>query len=158
MRDNHTLLWRLSPYDFRVHALAGYSNPQTMKVGGLLRQQPITVLIDTCITNNFLNSKVAICMTLQIKVIGSESRRCLRGRGGHMHAVCMQRCLATAKPTAGATSHGQVTCKGRPPAGAEARKGRPPAGTVGCGQPCRQQGWPPLGRAAVGRKGQPSPV
>ena len=35
------------PTNITVHALAGYSNPQTMKVGGLLKQQPITVLIDT---------------------------------------------------------------------------------------------------------------
>ncbi|MUG03555.1 hypothetical protein ECC01_21450, partial [Bacillus tequilensis] len=44
------------PTDITVHALVGYSNPQTMKVGGLLKQQPITVLIDTGSTNNFLNS------------------------------------------------------------------------------------------------------
>ncbi|RZS23147.1 hypothetical protein BHM03_00056008 [Ensete ventricosum] len=55
------------PADYAVHALANYSNPQTMKVGGLLKQQPITVLIDTGSTNNFLNSKVAACLALQIK-------------------------------------------------------------------------------------------
>ncbi|RZR98936.1 hypothetical protein BHM03_00028390 [Ensete ventricosum] len=54
------------PADYAVHALAGYSNPQTMKVGGLLKQQPITILIDTGSTNNFLNSKVAACLALQI--------------------------------------------------------------------------------------------
>ncbi|RWW83012.1 hypothetical protein BHE74_00008490 [Ensete ventricosum] len=50
-----------------VHALAGYSNPQIMKVGGLLKQQPITVVIDTGNTNTFLNSKVAARMTLHIE-------------------------------------------------------------------------------------------
>ncbi|RZS10465.1 hypothetical protein BHM03_00041730 [Ensete ventricosum] len=55
------------PADFTVHALAGYSNPQTMKVGGLLKHQSITVLIDTGSTNNFLNSKVAARMALQIE-------------------------------------------------------------------------------------------
>ncbi|RRT43880.1 hypothetical protein B296_00005903 [Ensete ventricosum] len=55
------------PADYVVHALAGYSNPQTMKVGGLLKQQPITILIDMGSTNNFLNSKVATRLTLQIK-------------------------------------------------------------------------------------------
>ncbi|RWW11055.1 hypothetical protein GW17_00025357, partial [Ensete ventricosum] len=55
------------PADYAVHALAGYSNPQTMKVGGLLKQQPITVLIDTGSTNNFLNSKVAARLALQIE-------------------------------------------------------------------------------------------
>ncbi|RRT36099.1 hypothetical protein B296_00052251 [Ensete ventricosum] len=44
--------------DFTVRALAGYSNPQMMKVGGLLKQQPITILIDMGSTNNFLNSKI----------------------------------------------------------------------------------------------------
>jgi len=38
-----------------------------MKVGGLLKQQPITVLIDTGSTNNFLNSKVTIQMALPIE-------------------------------------------------------------------------------------------
>ncbi|RWW43475.1 hypothetical protein BHE74_00050855, partial [Ensete ventricosum] len=55
------------PANYAVYALAGYSNSQMMKVGGLLKQQPITVLIDTGNTNNFLNSKVAICLALQIK-------------------------------------------------------------------------------------------
>ncbi|RWV78979.1 hypothetical protein GW17_00059962, partial [Ensete ventricosum] len=55
------------PIDYVVHALAGYSNPQTMKVGGFLKQQPLTVLIDTASTNNFLNSKVAARLVLQIE-------------------------------------------------------------------------------------------
>ncbi|RZR89265.1 hypothetical protein BHM03_00016971 [Ensete ventricosum] len=55
------------PADYAVHVLAGYSNPQTMKVGGLLKQQPITVLIDTGSTNNFLNSKVVARLALQIE-------------------------------------------------------------------------------------------
>ena len=38
-----------------------------MKVGGLLKQQSITVLIDTGSTNNFLNSKVAVHMNLLIE-------------------------------------------------------------------------------------------
>ncbi|RWV90138.1 hypothetical protein GW17_00047682 [Ensete ventricosum] len=50
--------------DYAVDTLADYSNPQTMKVGGLLKQQPITILIDTGSTNNFLNSKVIACMVL----------------------------------------------------------------------------------------------
>ncbi|RWV91752.1 hypothetical protein GW17_00045929 [Ensete ventricosum] len=55
------------PVDYVVHALADYSNLQMMKVGGLLKQQPITVLIDTDNTNNFLNSKVAARLVLQIE-------------------------------------------------------------------------------------------
>ena len=46
------------PVDITMHALAGYANPQMMKVGGLLKQQPITILIKS--TNNFMNSKGAI--------------------------------------------------------------------------------------------------
>ncbi|RWV78473.1 hypothetical protein GW17_00060560 [Ensete ventricosum] len=50
--------------NYAVHALAEYSIPQMMKVGGLLKQQSITVLIDMGSTNNFLNSKVAARLTL----------------------------------------------------------------------------------------------
>ncbi|RWV97501.1 hypothetical protein BHE74_00009971 [Ensete ventricosum] len=52
--------------DYAVHALVGYSNPQMMEVG-LLKQQPITVLIDMGNTNNFANSKVAAYLALQIE-------------------------------------------------------------------------------------------
>ncbi|RWV79940.1 hypothetical protein GW17_00058860 [Ensete ventricosum] len=55
------------PANYEVHALAGYSKQQMMKVGGLLKQQLITVLIDTGSTNNFLNSKVAARLALQIE-------------------------------------------------------------------------------------------
>ncbi|RZS13456.1 hypothetical protein BHM03_00045056 [Ensete ventricosum] len=40
-------------------------------------------------------NRVELFYTLVV-AIGSESRHCLRGRGGHMHAVCMQRWLAMA--------------------------------------------------------------
>ncbi|RWV99392.1 hypothetical protein GW17_00037702 [Ensete ventricosum] len=53
--------------DYALHELAGYSNPQMMKVGGLLNKQPITILVDTGSTNNFLNSKVAAYLALQIE-------------------------------------------------------------------------------------------
>ena len=43
-----------------MYALASYVNSQMMKVGGLLKQQPITISIDTESTNNFINNKVAI--------------------------------------------------------------------------------------------------
>ena len=41
-----------------VYALAGYTNPHTMKIGGTLKHQPITILIDTGSTNNFMDRKV----------------------------------------------------------------------------------------------------
>ena len=56
------------PTEVTVHTLASYSNPQTMKIGGLLKQQPITVLIDTGSTTNFLNSKLAVRISLPILV------------------------------------------------------------------------------------------
>ena len=55
------------PTEVTVHTLASYSNPQTMKIGGLLKQQPITVLIDTGSTTNFLNSKLAVRISLPIE-------------------------------------------------------------------------------------------
>ncbi|RRT57985.1 hypothetical protein B296_00015838 [Ensete ventricosum] len=56
------------PVDFTMHTLAGYANPQTIKVGGHLKQQPFTVLIDTTSTNNFMNDKVAAQLMLQNEV------------------------------------------------------------------------------------------
>ncbi|RRT73451.1 hypothetical protein B296_00006597 [Ensete ventricosum] len=49
-----------------------------------------------------------------VVAIGSESRRYLLGRGGHMHVVCMQRWLATARPPAGVVGCNLATYKGRP--------------------------------------------
>ncbi|RRT69176.1 hypothetical protein B296_00001940, partial [Ensete ventricosum] len=51
-----------------------------------------------------------------VAAIGNESRCCLRGRGSHMQAVCMQRWLAMTRPLVGATGLGLATCKGRPAA------------------------------------------
>ncbi|RWV83417.1 hypothetical protein GW17_00054979 [Ensete ventricosum] len=48
----------LQPNNCMVHALAGYANPQMMKIGGFLKQQPVTILINTGSTNNFMDSKV----------------------------------------------------------------------------------------------------
>ncbi|RWW01008.1 hypothetical protein GW17_00035981 [Ensete ventricosum] len=78
------------PVDCMMHALAGYVNPQMMKVGGLLKQYPITILIDTESTNNFMNNKVAArmalaiehCSKFDVKVADSQilkcDRRCLQ--------------------------------------------------------------------------------
>ncbi|RRT63961.1 hypothetical protein B296_00028309 [Ensete ventricosum] len=56
----------LQPANCMVHALAGYANPHTIKNGGFLRQQPITILVDTGSTSNFMDSKVTTQMMLQI--------------------------------------------------------------------------------------------
>jgi hypothetical protein len=42
-----------------VHVLVGYSNPQTMRVRGYLKRQPVIMLIDTGNTNNFLDKDVS---------------------------------------------------------------------------------------------------
>ena len=76
------------PTEVTVHALVSYSNPQTMKVGGLLKQQPITVLIDMGSSNNFLNSKVTIqmalpienCSRFDVKVVDGRILNCDRRR------------------------------------------------------------------------------
>ncbi|RWV83319.1 hypothetical protein GW17_00055094 [Ensete ventricosum] len=76
------------PADYAVHLLVGYSNPQTMKVRGLLKQQPITVLIDSGSTYNFLNSKVVEHMTLQIERCNKFDVKVTDGR----ILKCDQRC------------------------------------------------------------------
>jgi hypothetical protein len=45
----------------------GYSNPQTMKVKGLLKRQPVTVLIDTGCTNNFLDEGIAQRLMIHVE-------------------------------------------------------------------------------------------
>ena len=65
---------------YDVHALAGYSNPRTMKIEGFLKRQSVTVLIDTSSTNNFMDSKVAKrlaypieqCDKFQVKVANGQ--------------------------------------------------------------------------------------
>jgi hypothetical protein len=50
-----------------VHALVGYSNPQTMKVSGILKSQPVTELIDTGSTNNFLDEGIAQKLSIHVE-------------------------------------------------------------------------------------------
>lgn len=51
---------------YTVHALAGYSNPQTMIINGFLKYQPVIVLIDLGSTNYILDE--GICKRLSILV------------------------------------------------------------------------------------------
>ncbi|RRT43090.1 hypothetical protein B296_00018728 [Ensete ventricosum] len=53
---------------------------ETMKVGGLLKQQPITILIDKGSTNNFLNSKVAARIALHIEDYSKFDVKLVNGR------------------------------------------------------------------------------
>ncbi|RRT48338.1 hypothetical protein B296_00053183, partial [Ensete ventricosum] len=74
--------------DFTVYALVDYSNLQTMKVRGLLKQQAITVLIDTGSTNNSPNSKVVARMVLHIEGCNKFDVKVADGR----ILKCDQRC------------------------------------------------------------------
>ncbi|RRT72713.1 hypothetical protein B296_00034268 [Ensete ventricosum] len=56
--DEEDLEEEPQPTDCTVHALAGYANLRMMKIGGFLKQQPVTVLID--IGSNFVNNKVVV--------------------------------------------------------------------------------------------------
>jgi predicted aspartyl protease len=64
--------------------LPGYSNPQTMKVNGLLKRQPVTVLIDTGCTNNFLDEGIAQrlvihvenCEPFEVKIVDGGTLTC----------------------------------------------------------------------------------
>ncbi|RWW00590.1 hypothetical protein GW17_00036441 [Ensete ventricosum] len=66
----------LQPANCMVHALVGYVNPQAMKIRGFLKKQPVTILINTGSTNNFMDNKVAAqsmhqiedCSTSDVKV------------------------------------------------------------------------------------------
>ncbi|RZR91107.1 hypothetical protein BHM03_00019157 [Ensete ventricosum] len=70
--------------DCTMHTLADYANSQMIKEGGLLKQQPITILIDTESTNNFMNCKVAAwialhiedCSRFDVKVIEGQILKC----------------------------------------------------------------------------------
>ncbi|RWV81064.1 hypothetical protein GW17_00057554 [Ensete ventricosum] len=77
-----------SSANYAVHALAGYSNSQMMKAGGLLKQQPIMVLIDMGSINNFLNSKDAARLAFQIKGCNKFDVKVADGRIFN----CDQRC------------------------------------------------------------------
>ncbi|RZS05308.1 hypothetical protein BHM03_00035797 [Ensete ventricosum] len=87
-----------------------------------------------------------------VAAIGNKSRRCLRGRGGHLHVVCMQRWLVMARPLAGAVGHGLATCKGRPVVAKAPFKGAigygQTAGTVARGWSVTA--WHPQGAADCG--------
>ncbi|RWW09995.1 hypothetical protein GW17_00026480 [Ensete ventricosum] len=58
--DEEDLEEEPQPADCTVHALADYANLRMMKIGGFLKQQPVTVLIDIGSTNNFVNNKVVV--------------------------------------------------------------------------------------------------
>ena len=42
-----------------IHALAGISTPQTLKVEGYIKKEKVIILIDSGSTHNFINKKLA---------------------------------------------------------------------------------------------------
>ncbi|RWV85211.1 hypothetical protein GW17_00053012 [Ensete ventricosum] len=98
-----------------------------------------------------------------VAAIGNGSRRCLWGRGGHMHVVCMQRWLAMARPPAGATGYSQGPpargrpAAARPPARGDRPQGQQPAwGSHPRARPAHK-GLPPAASPATNRGGRPLP-
>ncbi|RWV81270.1 hypothetical protein BHE74_00016972 [Ensete ventricosum] len=55
------------PVDYTTHTLADHANPQAIKVEESLKQQPVTILIETRSTNNFMNNKVDTQLMFQDK-------------------------------------------------------------------------------------------
>ncbi|CAL9132125.1 unnamed protein product, partial [Musa textilis] len=70
----------IDPITYTVHALAGYSNPQTMQVVGTLKHQPVTILIDTGSTNNFMDRKIATRLSYHIDVCDKFEVKVANGR------------------------------------------------------------------------------
>ncbi|RRT77453.1 hypothetical protein B296_00015590 [Ensete ventricosum] len=67
--ENENMEEDLQPVDCIVHALIGYTNPQMMKIGGFLKQQPVTILINIRSINNFMDSKVVANRCSKLKII-----------------------------------------------------------------------------------------
>ncbi|RWW16646.1 hypothetical protein GW17_00019462 [Ensete ventricosum] len=57
----------MQPLIGTIHALTDYDNLQMIKIEEFLKHQPVTILIDTGSTNNFVDSKVVAQLTLQIE-------------------------------------------------------------------------------------------
>jgi hypothetical protein len=63
-----------------IHALAGYSNPQTMRASGYIKRQPVIVLIDTSSTNNFLDENVSKRLSLSVETCDKFEVKLADGR------------------------------------------------------------------------------
>jgi hypothetical protein len=82
--EDNTLDTNEDEVTYTVHALAVYSNPQTMKVSGFLKCQPVTMLIDTGSTNNFLDEGIAKklsvlvepCEQFEVKLVDGGTLTC----------------------------------------------------------------------------------
>ena len=63
-----------------VHALEGLQTPQTMKVKGFIKKQPVMILIDLGSTNNFLDSTLASRLKQKIEQASTFDVKVADGR------------------------------------------------------------------------------
>eukprot|EP00253_Pinus_taeda_P005714 PITA_05714 len=54
-----------------LHALAGISSPQTLKIRGFIKHHPVVVLIDSGSTHNFIHQKVAEAVHCFVRAISN---------------------------------------------------------------------------------------
>ncbi|RZR94566.1 hypothetical protein BHM03_00023272 [Ensete ventricosum] len=73
--------------DCTTHTLAGHANPQALEVEESLKQQPVTILIKTRSTNNFMNSKVATQLMLQNESYSSAAQPLLQAIVAFAHSA-----------------------------------------------------------------------
>ena len=52
-----------------MHALAGISSPQTLKIRGFVKHRPIVVLIDSHSMHNFIHQRVAEVVHCFVRVV-----------------------------------------------------------------------------------------
>ena len=54
-----------------MHALAGISSPQTLKIRGFIKHRPVVVLIDSGSTHNFIHQKVAEAVHCFVRAVSN---------------------------------------------------------------------------------------
>jgi hypothetical protein len=77
-----------------LHALTGFSAPQTLKLIGYIKHRKVIILVDSGNTHNFIHHRISqeincyICAVnnFQIMIANGGSMKC----GGHCENVCLQ--------------------------------------------------------------------
>jgi hypothetical protein len=77
-----------------LHALTGFSSPQTLKIIGYIKHHKVIILVDSGNTHNFIHHRIAqetncyICVINNFKIMIDDggSMKC----GGHCENVCLQ--------------------------------------------------------------------
>jgi hypothetical protein len=75
------------PAQISFHALMGHTIPQTLRVMGKIKQSPISVLIDSGSTHNFLQDRIA--KQLGLRTEPAHSFEVLVGNGELLHCTSM---------------------------------------------------------------------